>query len=61
MILALALMIWQASSSAPPKHEACPGALYFHSGKPAASWIKGKREVCRIGNLTFYTDKRKSK
>ena len=55
MILALLLLL--SMPAQPHRHEACPGAVYFHSGRPPPAWIKGKREVCRIGRITFYTDK----
>lgn len=57
----LALLLWHATLSAPQRHEVCPGAIYFHSGHPPRAWLKGKREVCRIGRITFYTDKPRNK
>lgn len=57
------LLVWFATAAASamqPHHEACPGALYFFSGKPPA-WAHDKRVVCRIGNHVFLTDKRNPK
>lgn len=41
----------------PPRHEVCPGATYFYSGKPPV-WAHSKRVLCRIGRHVFLTDKR---
>jgi len=64
-----ALLVWCATLSAanaiPPhqsqhRHEVCPGATHFYSGKPPA-WARHMRVVCHIGDHTFLTDKRDTK
>lgn len=65
----LALIVWCATLGAanaiPPhpshhRHEVCPGAVYFYSGKPPA-WAKRKRVACKIGDHVFLTDQPRKK
>ncbi|HEX7646349.1 MAG TPA: hypothetical protein VF450_02940 [Noviherbaspirillum sp.] len=64
IVLIIFCAVLGAAGEIPPhqsqhRHEVCPGATYFYSGKPPA-WARHMRVVCRIGDHVFLTDNKRN-